>query len=145
MDEQERRAADHLGTLAVCHYVYAGLAACASCMGVFWLAMSGAMFASMRDAADGSDPLQLPRPAAIGWIFGLIGVVVVVAALTLAVLCVLSARGMQTRRRRTLSLVTAGLLCLTGLLGIALGVFTFIVLLKPETERLYSATATPAL
>jgi hypothetical protein len=71
------------------------------------------------------------------WVFGGVGFAIIAAALTLSLLCFLSARGMARRRSRTLSLVTAGVCCLSGPLGIALGVFTFIVLSKPETGRLY--------
>ncbi len=143
--DDEQRIADHLRTLSICHYVYAALATCFSCLGGFYIAM-GAFFGEIMKAAPKQNGSAPPPEVAdmFTFMFTGIGAAIVVAALTVAVLCVLSGRGMMLRRRRTLSLVVAGILCLTGPLGIALGVFTFIVLLKPETERLY-AEAPPAV
>ena len=140
MDE-EARVGGHLGTLATCHYVYAGLAVLMAAFHcAFMLFMRAAIERSQPWQGTGSSPSQEFPLAMFDWMLGAVGVVIVLWSLTIAVLCVLSARGLAARRSRTLSLVVAGILCVTGVLGIALGVFTFIVLLKPETERLYAAT-----
>ena len=139
----EERVSDHLQTLSICHYVYAALAFLNSGVGLLFVVMGQFVGWAIANAPHKEGDPQPPSEFFI-WLFTAIGVGVMVAALTVSLLCFLSARGMATRRNRTLSLVVAGILCVTGLLGIALGVFTFIVLLKPETERLYaSAETTP--
>jgi type IV secretory pathway VirB2 component (pilin) len=141
MDE-EARAADHLRTLSICHYVYAALAACGSCLGGLYIGFA-LLITRLPDqpAQAESDPMDEGAKQFVQWFLGGFGVAIVVVALTLAVLCFLSARGLSRRENRTLSLVVAGVCCLTGLLGIVLGVFTFIVLSKPETQRLYARSA----
>jgi threonine/homoserine/homoserine lactone efflux protein len=142
---EEQRVIDHLKTLSVCYYVYAALSACASCLGVFYAWMGGMFGELMRHAPQGESANPPPPEVtnAGSWLFIIFGVAIIVVSLTLAVLCFLSARAMTRRQSRTFSLVVAGIVCLTGLLGVALGVFTFIVLLKPEAQRLY-AGAPPA-
>lgn len=134
----EERVAGHLKTLSICYYVYAGLAACGSCFGAFYIAM-GAWFprmaASVPAPPEGQPPQELMQ--GMGMMFAVIGAGIMVFALTIAVLCFLSARALSRRRNRTLSLVTAGIICLNVPIGTMLGVFTFIVLMKPEAQRLY--------
>ncbi len=142
MDEREQ-IISYLKTLAVCHYVYAGLAACGMCFGAFYVGFGSLMGAAIRHAPQ-TDPSKTPSPEVANLfttIFAGVGVFIMVLAATVSLLCFLSARAMTRRSNRTLSLVVAGVCCLTGILGIALGVFTFIVLMKPETERLYAETA----
>jgi hypothetical protein len=141
----EGRVGDYLRTLSICHYVYAGLAFCFSGFGLIYVVM-GQFFGRLIELAPRKEGEPAPPPelgSMFTWLFTGVGVAIMVAALAVSLLCFLSARAMTRRRNRTLSLVVAGLLCLTGLLGIALGVFTFIVLLKPEAERLYAATEPP--
>jgi hypothetical protein len=141
--DDEQRIAEHLKTLSICHYIYSALVGLGgSCFGGVYAAMGG-MFSAMRTLpvkeGQSAPPPEVMKMASTMCV--LFGVGIIVAALTLAVLCLLSARAMASRRSRTFSLVVAGLCCLTGLanlVGLVLGVFTFIVLLKPETERLYA-------
>jgi len=141
--DDERRIAEHIKTLSICHYVYAGLAACGSCLGGFYIAM-GALIGEAIKHAPQSDPAKAPPPEFVHlftMLFTGIGVAIVVVALTVAVLCVLSARAMSQRRNRTFSLVVASILCLSVPLGTTLGVFTLVVLTKPAAERLYAPPA----
>jgi hypothetical protein len=144
MDDEER-VGGHLRTLSICHYVYAGLSFCFSGFGLVYVVM-GQFVGRMIELAPKKEGQTAPPPemaAVIKSFFTAFGIVFIVAALAVSLLCFLSARALDRRRSRTLSLVVAGVLCMTGLLGIALGVFTFIVLLKPETERLYAAAPPP--
>jgi hypothetical protein len=50
---------------------------------------------------------------------------------------ILSGRFIAKRRRKLFSLIVAGLSCLSFPLGTALGVFTFIVLLRDTIPELY--------
>ena len=57
----------------------------------------------------------------------------------------LSAIFLGQRRHRTFSLLVAGLNCLHVPVGTVLGVFTFVVLLRPSVREAYDAGAPPAL
>src|SRR5262245_20142071 len=141
MDDEER-VGGYLRTLSICHYVYAGLAFCFSGFGLIYVFMG--QFAGWAiEQAPKQEGHPAPPKELFTWFFSIFGFVFMAAALTVSLLCFLSARALDRRQSRTFSLVVAGVLCLTGMLGIALGVFTFIVLLKPETERLYAPSAPP--
>lgn len=143
--DDEVRVGGHLRTLSICHYIYSALSACLSAFGLIYIALGQIAGQAIEHSAKQKEGQAPPPEVAkmFTWFFTTFGIAMMVGALTVAVLCFLSARGLSRRTNRTLSLVVAGVLCMTGLLGIALGVFTFIVLLKPETERLYGA-APPA-
>ena len=139
--DDEAAVGGYLKALSVCHYVYAALAVCFSAFGLAYVLFGQFVGWAVEHAPVKEGDPHPPPPELFQWMFGIVGGVLMVAALTVALLSFLSGRAIARRRNRTLSLVVAGVLCLTGLLGVALGVFTFIVLLKPETERLYGAPA----
>jgi heme/copper-type cytochrome/quinol oxidase subunit 2 len=144
---EEQKLIDQLKTLSICHYVYAALAACGSCFGGLYVAF-GAMMPELEKMGPKNGATQSSPEAThfASVLFTVIGVGIIVVALTAAVLCFLSARALARHTNRTLSLVVAGVCCVTGLgtlLGLVLGVFTFIVLLKPEAERLYAGAPPP--
>jgi hypothetical protein len=56
---------------------------------------------------------------------------------TLGILTIVSGRLISLRRRRTFSLVVAGINCASFPFGTVLGVFTFIVLARPSVRALY--------
>ena len=58
---------------------------------------------------------------------------------TFGVLTILSGRYIAQRRRRMFSMVIAGINCASFPLGTLLGVFTFIVLLRPSVKAMYPA------
>jgi hypothetical protein len=55
----------------------------------------------------------------------------------LGILTIVSGRLISLRRRRTFSLVVAGINCASFPFGTVLGVFTFIVLARPSVRALY--------
>lgn len=72
-----------------------------------------------------------------GWIFFGVGVAMSVAFLTVAVLNFLAARWLSARRNRLFILILSGVNTIAFPMGTALGVFTFIVLLRPTVEGLF--------
>lgn len=131
MDERER-VGEHLNTLSVLYYVYAGLHMLGVCVGGVYVALGGMVGVAMKN-----DPNVPPGSEWVGGFFGAIGLFVGCLALTGAILCFLSGRWLRARTNRTFSLVVAGISCLNIPLGTALGVATFIVLQKPEAQALY--------
>ena len=139
MDDRERqRLTEHLKILSICHYVYAGLATCGSALGLIYIAM-GQLIASVPKWKPTIE--QDPPPPEVlrmfQWMFGIFGGCMMVGALGIAALCFFSARAMSARRNRTLSLVAGGVVCVTGLFGVVLGVFTLVLLLGREAKELY--------
>lgn len=144
MDYDLSRTEGHLRTLSICHYVYAALALCGTCLGGLYIGIGGLASTAIKEQAAKTGQTGGPPAEMFGWIFGAIGVVIILVTLTVAVLCFLTARALAERRSRTFSLITAGVCCVTGLLGVALGVFTFVVLLSAEAKRLYEGERPPA-
>jgi SNF family Na+-dependent transporter len=71
------------------------------------------------------------------------GALFMLLALTLGILIIYSGRCIKARRNWIFSLVIAGFMCLSVPLGTALGVFTFIVLLRDSVKRLYGLPTPP--
>jgi hypothetical protein len=138
MDPQERQAivdAEHLRILAICYYVSGGMGIFFSCFALIYVVMGlavaiGGGFARPGDA-EGA--------AVVGGVIAVMGILFLLIGWTIGGLTILAARSIQQRRRRTLTLVIAVLHCLWIPIGTLLGVFTFIVLMRPSVERLYSS------
>lgn len=134
----ETKDSEHLRLVAVFHYVMAGF----SLLGLGGLAFhylflnaflgNSAMWEQMEG---GPPPAELL--AIFKWFYLFFGVVIVMSG----VLELISARMIQKRRGRMFSLVIAGVNCLQFPFGTALGVFTFVVLLRPSVQRLYEQAA----
>ena len=73
----------------------------------------------------------------MGWMFFAIGVAMSLAFLVMAFLNFFAGRWMSARRKRIFILVLSGLNAMAFPFGTALGVFTFIVLLRPSVEALF--------
>jgi hypothetical protein len=82
-------------------------------------------------------PLPPPPPPFLGWMFIGMGSCAIVLGWTAGILTIVSGRCLQRRRARVFSLVMAGVNCLSVPIGTTLGVFTFIVLLRPSVQALY--------
>ena len=72
-----------------------------------------------------------------GWIFLVIGSVGAFFALALGIVTLLASKYLRDVSHYNFILVVAVLNCLTGILGILLGVFTIIELNKPEVKALF--------
>jgi hypothetical protein len=122
----------HLKTLAICQYVYGGLVCAVSLIFIIHLVMGIMM---LKGSLFGQPAPPNSRP--MGWLFVGMGSGFVVLGETLGILNLVSARLLQKRRGRVFSLVVAGIDCINMPLGTTLGVFMFIVLLRPSVKWLY--------
>ena len=123
---------NHLSTLSVQHYVYAVLLCLVGVL-LLGLVFLGGFLNSDWLAAQGG---EAPPPfvgqflAGLGWIlFGFIELH--------GILNFISAGSIGRRRNRTLSQVVAALNCLNIPFGMALGIFTFVVLADQEVRAEY--------
>jgi hypothetical protein len=129
----------NLNTLAICHFIYAGLLALGGLVGVIYVVI-GVAIASAALSSSGATGGGAP-PAAIGGIFAMIGGIITLLIWTMAALVLHSGLSLKKRRRRTLSFVMACLCCVNIPLGTALGVFTIVVLSKPGVKAIYDRVA----
>jgi ABC-type Fe3+ transport system permease subunit len=125
---------EHLKLLALFHYILAGITALFSCFPIFHIVI-GILIAtgSMGETKSQNGP----SPQAFGVIFAAFGCAVVAAGWTLATLMFAGGRNIAKRRRHTFCLVVAGLSCLMMPLGTVLGVFTLVVLMRPQVKALF--------
>lgn len=124
----------HLPTLSVLHYVY-GILTCVGGIAVLALVGMGLFLSSDLAAGEHNDP----APAIVGGVFQGLGWVLFALIEVWGVLIILSGRWIAQRRNRTGSLVVAGLCCLNFPIGMALGIFTLVVLLNDEVQAHYAS------
>ena len=124
----------HLRLLAIFHYVWGGLIALASSITLIHITLGIVM---LVNPAAFNSPGQPPTPNFVGWMFLLIGLAILLLGWTLGGLTIYSGRCLKQRRGHVFSLILAGIHCLSFPLGTALGIFTFIVLLRPTVKAEY--------
>ncbi len=134
MRDQRRIDAEHLRLLAIFHWVMAGLALVGlGFLALHWLFMHS-MFdnpAMWKGQPGGPPPKEFF--AVFKWIYVFFGSCIVLTAAANG----LSARLIQQRRGRVVSLVVAAINCMGLPFGTVLGVFTFMVLLRDSVAELY--------
>jgi hypothetical protein len=126
---------EHLRLLTVFYYAYAGITALFACfpiihltLGILFLANPG-IFGDMKNG---------PPPALLGYIFTIIGGALVLIGWTFAICSFLMARFLARRKHYLFCVIVAGANCMAMPLGTALGVFTLIVLLRPEVKAMFT-------
>ena len=122
----------HLRLLAVFHYVFAGFAL----LGLGFLGLHYAFMDRMIAMAE-SNPGANPPPEGFWEMFVWFYVVMGLLCLLGLALNVLVARSLQTRRRWLLCAVVSGLNCLQVPLGTVLGVFTLVVINRPDVRAAF--------
>jgi hypothetical protein len=126
---------EHLKMLSIFHYVVAGLAVLGIAFLFLHFALMSTVFFVVANANSGkSSSKPPPEVYAIIIFFYLVFGCILAAAV---ILNFLSARFLRRRVHRNFSLVTAGLNCLHVPFGTVLGVFTFIVLMRPSVRQQY--------
>ena len=143
-DPQAARDADHLRWLSIGHYVYGGLTMLCSSVFIIHIVIgivsirNPAMFnpPATRPGVRAPPPQPVP-PQAFGWMFAGMGSVAVALGWGLGICNIVSGRCIRRRRAHLFSLIVSGVNCLNMPFGVALGVLTFIVLLRQSVQTLY--------
>lgn len=125
---------NHLRLLSIFHYVLAGFGALLSLLPVVHIVLGVSMLAGGFEGKDAPPP-------AFGWVFIALGAMVMLMGASYVVLVTLAGRFLSRRRHWTFCVVVAALSCALFPLGTALGVFTVIVLAKPEVKAAFEAGA----
>jgi hypothetical protein len=124
----------HLKAIVICHYVWGGVVMLFSCVFIVHIIM-GIMMVKGQFPTNGGPSL----PNQFGYMVICIGSAAVLLGWALGILTIISGRAIARRRWRVFSLVIAGLNCASLPFGTLLGVFTFLVLLRPSVRALYPA------
>ena len=122
----------HLSTLSVLHYVY-GVLVCLVGFALLSLVFAGAFMNSAWLAAQGGEA----PPVWLGAFLSTLGWVLFVVVEIHGVLNLISANLISKRKGRIFSQVIAALNCFNIPFGIALGIFTFVVLGDKEVRAAY--------
>ena len=128
------RARDPLRLLSIFHYVLGGLGALFSLLPIVHIGMGIAMITGALDRGSPSPP-----PAAFGWIFVAMGAAFMLAGFGYVALVIVAGRFLARTRHWTFCMVVAALSCAFFPFGTALGVFTILVLAKPEVKAAFEA------
>ena len=80
---------------------------------------------------------QDPFPEPIFWMFFIIGLIGALICLVFGILTLVGASKMKKRKGYNFIFAVGIINCFTGMLGIALGIFTFIELSKPHVKALF--------
>jgi len=128
--------AEHLRIIAICHHVVAGL----SLLGIGFLVLHYLMMKMFINPKIWESSKQQPPFSPdeffdiMQWFYIIGGVFLVLGA----VLLLISGLSISRRRRRTFSIIVAGLMCLQIPFGTVLGIFTLIILTRESVMRLYA-------
>jgi hypothetical protein len=113
--------------------------ACFNFLGALFFAgyaVFGSLFFNMMGDVPSANHSE-PFPSPLSWIFILIGAIGMIICLVYGILTLLAAKRIKERRSYTFILVVGILNCFTGMLGIALGVFSIVELNKPDVKALF--------
>jgi hypothetical protein len=133
MDTQSEIAAHDLKLLSIGHYIQGGITAFYSLLIFGYLALFGTLLAKL-----GSANSQTQMPPGFGAIMSAIfGALFLLSALY--ALCIfLAGRRLRSHRNMLFIQIVSGLNCLAVPYGTVLGVFTLIVLSRPQAKLLFS-------
>lgn len=126
---------EHLRLLSIFYYVAAAFRLLMSCVTLIFLGLGVFLFGAGICGGRDDDAVAA---GFVGVIFAVIGLCMLVFEWTVAALTFAAGRCLARRKRHTFCLVVAGINCLWFPHGTALGVFTFILLLKPAVKALFA-------
>lgn len=124
---------EHLRILTICNYVFAGLAAFFGCIPILHLTIGILALTGHLPVNKASDFPQM----LFGLLFTIIGGFLVLSGWTLAICSVLAGRFLARRKHCVFCMIVAGVQCMWVPIGTALGVFTLIVLLRPQVKAMF--------
>lgn len=127
---------EHLNLLKIFHYVLAGFGYLFSFFPLIYVVLGGLMASGKLDGKG------KPPPAELGWIFITIGIAGTIAGLVASTCLLYAGRSLGARTRWLYCLVVAVIGCvMCSPLGTVLGVFTIIVLLRPQVKTAFGQPA----
>jgi hypothetical protein len=121
---------DDLRLLSIFHWVLAGIASLFSLLPLLYVGMGVALLRGQLDARNAPPPF-------LGWMMIVGGGAMMCMGLGYAVLVAFAGRSLARTRHWTFVIVVAALSCAFFPFGTVLGVFTIIVLARPDVKVLF--------
>ena len=123
----------HLKLLSTFHYVVGGIAALFACLPAAHLIIGIALIIASKHAEGGNET----PPEFIGWFFAVIGGSLIILGWAFAACAVTAGRFLARRVHYPFCLVMGCIECAFMPFGTVLGIFTILVLMKPEVKGLF--------
>jgi hypothetical protein len=134
--EQRARDRQWLGTLSICHFVLAGMLALFGVLSVIYLAMGIFMLTTTPPPPPPGGPPP-PSFTVLGWIMIVVGISMFVLLYGQAIVAGLTGYYIRKRKHWKFCLVGSGVECLNAPFGVALCVFTVLVLMRHSVRDLF--------
>lgn len=131
---------DHLRILSVVYYVFAGLTALLACIPFIHVGIGILMLTSPEMFQQGQNPPPQEIPGFVGWIFVIVGSLVIIFGWVFAYLYYLTGHSLSNRRNYTFCIVIAAITCLSVPIGTILGVLTILVLNRESVKMQFEST-----
>jgi hypothetical protein len=128
------RDEDHLQVLSVFYYIMGGMGCLFALIPLLYVAIGVGLVCFPEGLQDGNG--EAP-PAAIGWLFGAMGLVFFLVGQAFAICTILAGRFIASRKHYMFTFVIGCIKCMSFPLGTALGVFTILVLSRDSVKKLY--------
>jgi hypothetical protein len=131
-ENQVHSAERQLDLLAIFHYVLGGILALMSFFPLLYMSFIWHLLHNPEVMRS-----QSPPPAILGTILLAAGIAIAAMGWAWAGLIMLAGRFLQKRRNRIYCLVVGAMACMFQPFGTILGVFTIVILLRPDVEALF--------
>jgi hypothetical protein len=123
---------EHLRLLALFHKIVAAMAFCFSMVPMIYVTLGAALLlGALKGGKDAP-------PQFVGCLFLALGLTAVTTGVTYSICLFQASRFLEQRRRYTFCVVMAGLSTLFTPMGTILGIFTLMVLVKPEVKATFT-------
>ena len=125
---------EHLKLLSIFHYIIGVIVALFACIPIIHFIIGVIFIISPESVVDKAGKLP---PVFFGWLFAVIGGMMVFLGWIFAICLICAGRFLARRRHYLFCLIVAALSCLFFPFGTILGIFTIIVLIRPSVKELF--------
>lgn len=135
MEEEKQKILDgeHLKLLTLFYWISGTITCFLSLIPVIHVIM-GVFFIHLSKYAETTKDAP---PAFIGWLFVIIGSLIIILGLTLGILKIFTGKFIRNRKHRIFCLIISGINCIFFPYGTALGVSSLIVLNRDSVKQLF--------
>lgn len=123
----------HLNTLSILHYVFAAMVGLFAMFPIIHLIVGILIVTGKLESSGPNEQL----PVIVGWMFIGFASAFIIGGFIFAVCVAIAGRRLKKRSNHLYCMIIAGFCCIFMPIGTALGVFTLIVLMKPEARALF--------
>jgi hypothetical protein len=127
----------YLKLLSIFHYVVGGLAVLFSFIPIIYVVI-GMLAVCIPGTFEGEGEAM---PAFIGWIFIIIGAVLIVLGWAFSACIIIAGRSLAKQVHYMFCIVMAAIECIFMPFGTVLGVFTIVVLTRPSVKEMFELNA----